>query len=414
MKKGIKILIILVLVAILGCMVWFVYNDYTQPTNTTSTNTATSSSTNSTTTSTTKTTPTANQEIYKQADQFTERDLEQTVDTSTASGTYTVSDGNDVHIVKEGIYVLTGTASNSTIYVEADDTAKVQLVLDGLNITNDSFPAIYVKTADKVFITTISESRLMVTGSFKADGDTNTDGVIFSKQDITFNGTGTLTIDSTNNGIVGKDDVKFTGGTYNITAKSKSVEANDSIRISDGTFSLAASTDGLHAENDDDASLGYIYISGGTFTIKAGDDAIHAQTVVQIDGGTFDITAAEGIEATYVQINDGTINISASDDGINAGAKSNAYTVGVEFNGGTTTITMGQGDTDGVDSNGNITVNGGTINITGQSSFDYDGTATFNGGTIIVNGEEVDTIPDQMLGNPGMGGFQQGGGMQKQ
>lgn len=341
---------------------------------------------------------------------FTDRDLEQTADLSEAKS-YTVSNGKDIHITEAGVYVISGTASDVTIYVEAGSDDKVQLVLDGVSITNADFPCIYVKSADKVFVTTTStENSLSVTGSFKADGDTNTDGVIFSKSDLVLSGTGTLTVSSTDNGIVGKDDLKVTGGTYRITASSKAIEANDSIRIADGTFTLTAGTDGLHAENSDDDSLGYIYICGGTFTIKAGDDGIHANSLVQIDGGSFTISAAEGIEGTYIQINDGTVNIQSSDDGINAAKKSSAYsTPTVEINGGNITIAMSAGDTDGIDSNGNIIVNGGTINITGQSSFDYDGTAQFNGGTIIVNGEQLDSIPNQFMGGGGMGG--RGGNM---
>ena len=345
--------------------------------------------------------------IYTESDVFTTRDLTQIADLSNATN-YTVSSDNDIHITEEGVYVLTGTANNTTIYVEAGSEDKVQLVLDGVNITNDNFPFIYVKTADKVFITSTStDNTLAVSDSFTKDGDTNTDGVIFSRSDITLNGTGTITINSTDNGIVGKDDVKITGGTYNITATSKTIEANDSICIADGVFTLKAGTDGLHAENDDDDSLGYVYISGGEFSITANDDAIHGQSVVQIDNGTITINAVEGIEGTYIQINGGTITINASDDGINAANKSSSYQATVEINDGNITITMGAGDTDGVDSNGNIYVNGGTINVTGNSTFDYDGTAEFNGGTIIVNGTQVDTIPNQMMGGKGgnMGGF---------
>ena len=70
----------------------------------------------------------------------------------------------------------------------------------------------------------------------------------------------------------------------------------------------------------------------------------------------------------------------------------------MEINDGNITIKMGQGDTDAIDSNGNITINGGTINITGNSAFDYDGTAKKNGGKIIINGTETDTITNQMMG----------------
>ncbi len=220
--------------------------------------------------------------------------------------------------------------------------------MDGVTITNADFPAIYIKSADKVFITVSGDSSLSVTGTFRADGSTNTDGVIFSKTDLTLNGTAALTISSTNNGIVGKDDLKITGGTYQINARSKAIEANDSIRIAGGTLNLTAGTDGLHAENDEDAEKGYVYISGGSLTINAGDDGIHGTSVVQIDGGDLNIRAAEGIEGTYMQINGGTISIQSSDDGINAARKSGVYTPAIEISDGDITVVMGGGDTDGL------------------------------------------------------------------
>ena len=114
------------------------------------------------------------------------------------------------------------------------------------------------------------------------------------------------------------------------------------------------------------------------------------------------IDASEGIEGTYVKINNGTINISASDDGINAGNKSKNYNTTVEINGGKITIKMAAGDTDGIDSNGNLYINGGTIDITGNSPFDYDGEAKYNGGTLIVNGETTNTITNQFMGGRNM------------
>ena len=135
--------------------------------------------------------------------------------------------------------------------------------------------------------------------------------------------------------------------------------------------------------------------------------------MIVINDGTFNINAAEGIEATYIKINDGTINISASDDGINAANKSSAYSIAVEINGGYITIKMGSGDTDAIDSNGNLYINGGTIDITGNSPFDYDGNAEYNGGTIIVNGTETNSITNQFMGGGMNGGRQmnQNGGV---
>ena len=346
-----------------------------------------------------------NKVLYSYGDLFSSRDLQQTADLTGATA-YTLADGQDLHITAAGVYVLSGTASDVTVYVEAGKEDKVQLVLDGVSITNQDFPAIYVKSADKVFVTTSGDSVVSVTGTFASDGDIKTDGAIFSKSDLTLNGTGTLTISSTKNGVVSKDDLKVTGGTYSITAASKALEAKDSIRVADGTLDLTAGMDALHAENSDDDEKGYIYIGGGTLTLRAGDDAIHANSAVQIDDGTLTITASEGIEATYIQLNGGTISIDAQDDGINAAQKSGAYRATVEINGGDITVAMAAGDTDGVDSNGDIVVNGGTINVTGNSTFDCDGSAQYTGGTIIVNGQQIDYIPNQMMGGRGgMGGW---------
>ncbi len=350
------------------------------------------------------------------SDLFSSRDLRQEADLTDAS-TIQAADNSTQTITEEGVYILTGTASNFTVRVEADKEAKIQLVLDGLNVTNDSFPVIYVVSADKCFITTTNSSNtLSVTGSFTADGDTNTDAVIYSKDDLVFNGVGTLSITSSQgNGISGKDDIKFTGGTYSITSALDSVEANDSISVYDGSFTITSNKDGFHSENSDDDTVGWIFIQNGTFNITAASDAIQATTVAQINGGTLTLNASEGIEATYVQINGGDISITASDDGINGAQKSKSFgTPTIEFNGGNITIVMGQGDTDAVDANGNIVVNGGTINVTAQmSSFDYDGSAQYNGGTIIINGQQVDSIPQSMMGGRGgmNGGFGGRGGM---
>lgn len=168
--------------------------------------------------------------------QFTARDLEQEADLSNAE-TITLKSGEDVSITAEGVYVISGTATDTTITIDAADTDKIQLVLDGANITNTGAPAIYVKNADKVFVTTTnSENSLAVTGSFTADGTTNPDAVIFSKDDLTVNGTGTLNITSSDNGISCKDDLVITGGSYMIKSAGDAIEANNSIRISDGSL----------------------------------------------------------------------------------------------------------------------------------------------------------------------------------
>ena len=320
-----------------------------------------------------------------------------------SSDSVQISDGA-VTITAAGTYLLSGDYEGSIIVSAAKDD-KIQLVLDGVSIAAGDYAAIYVAQADKVFLTLAegSENTLSNGDSFTQRDDSNVDAVIFSRDDLTLNGTGTMRITSpAGHGIVCKDELVITGGVYEIGAAKTAIRANDAIAISDGSFTLAAYSDGLHAENSDDDTLGSIYISGGDFRISVSDDAIHATALVQIDGGSFEIQAAEGIEGTYIQINDGDIQITASDDGINAAYKSSACTPTVEITGGSVTISMGAGDTDGIDSNGDVIISGGTVDITGNSAVDYDGSAQLTGGTLTVNGQQVTTIPSQMMG--GMGG----------
>ena len=351
---------------------------------------------------------TASLEETTENEWFTDRDLKQTADL-TGAVSYTVEDGQNIEITEAGVYVLTGAAENVTVTVNAGDGDKVQLVLDGVDILNDDTPCIYVKNADKVFLTTTkSENSLAVTGTFTADGDTNTDAAIFSKDDIVLNGQGTLAIESTGNGVSSKDDLKVTGGTLVIDCAADALEANDTIAVAGGDLTIDAGKDGLSAGDDEEDGTGNIYLAGGTFTITAGSDAIRGNNTVRIDGGTLILEAPEGVEGTFVQINNGSIAITADDDGINATQKSTAVSVAVEITGGDITIEMGQGDTDAIDVNGDLTISGGTVDITARSAFDFDGTGTLSGGAVTVNGEEVTQLTGQMMGG-GMGGFPQGG-----
>ena len=253
----------------------------------------------------------------------------------------------------------------------------------------------------------------IVDGTFtiKASGDgiKSTNEEDSSKGYVAIDG-GSFEIESVNDGIEATTELVIKGGSFTIkttgnanTSTAKGLKAGTLVEVNEGTFTLNTNDDGVHSD-------GNITINKGTFTINTKDDGVHADGLVEINDGTLTITGSEGIEATYVKLNGGTISINASDDGINAGNKSNAYSVTVEINGGNITINMGQGDTDGIDSNGNLYINGGIINITAQSPFDYDGEAKLNGGTLIVNGSETTSITNQMMGGGGMmGGDPRGG-----
>lgn len=235
----------------------------------------------------------------------TKADESVTNETETASSGVSIS-GNIITITKEGTYVFSGALSEGQIVVDAD-SAKVQLVLDNADITCASSAAIYVKNADKTFITLAegSENILMNTAEYEAIDDNNIDAVIFSKDDLTLNGKGTLTINSEyGHGIVSKDDLKLVGGTCNITAKTHALSGKDSVRIAAGTYNLTSGKDGIHSENADDDEKGFVYIASGDFTIESTGDGIDASYVVQIDDGDFDITAGGGAENATKTNND--------------------------------------------------------------------------------------------------------------
>ena len=119
-------------------------------------------------------------------------------------------------------------------------------------------------------------------------------GAIFSKEDLTLNGSGSMTVTSAGHGIVSKDDLVVIGGTYEITAEKQGVSGKDSVRIADGTFTIESGKDAIHSENSEDESKGFVYLADGTYTLKADGDGISASGVLQIDGGTYEITAGGG------------------------------------------------------------------------------------------------------------------------
>ena len=373
---------------------------------------------------------------FSSTDMFTERDLAGTYEESGAVYV-TLSDdgitgetagvainGQTMTITAEGTYIFSGTLSEGQIVVDADN-AKVQIVFDNVDITCASSAAVYVKSAEKVFVTLAegSQNTLRNTDEYVAIDDNNIDAVIFAKSDLTLNGTGSLTIVSAEgHGIVSKDDLKITGGTYDITAAGHALSGKDSVRIADGTFILTAEKDGIHAENADDEEKGYIYIADGDFTITSDGDGMDASNIVQIEDGTFDITAGGGAansqkthesdmpgggmsqnierpdgesmpqmgekpdEESMSQMGekpDGenmpqdttTDESGTSTKGIKAGG-------GMYLNGGTYQIDSAD---DSIHSNANITIADGTYTLaTGDDGVHADDALTVNGGTITV------------------------------
>ena len=278
---------------------------------------------------------------------FSDRDLEGSYDESAAiaialngdsascDSDAVVIEGSRVTIGAEGVYLLSGTLTDGQIVVNAGETDKVQLVLAGANITSSTSAAIYALEADKVFVTLAegTENTLTNGGEYVAIDDNNIDSVIFAKTDLTLNGSGSLTINAqAGHGVVSKDDLVITGGSYTVTAASHGLSGKDSIAIAGGTFAITSGKDGIHAENADDLSLGTLYIADGSYTIAAQGDAISAQGALQIDGGTFDLYTGEGSASVDLATSDagqmgGGQPGGGRPDGANGGGRPNGQTL---------------------------------------------------------------------------------------
>lgn len=430
--------------------------------------------------------------------EFSNNDTTYDYDESEAK---TVADSEKtVKITAEGTYVVSG--EHESITVSAPDTAKVRIILKNATVSNTSGPAIYIEKADKVFITacegtvnTLSDGT-SYTGDFK---DTNIDGAIFSKTDLTLNGEGTLNITGNYKcGVVSKDDLIICG--LNLTVKSTgcALEGKDCVKIKDAAITVSAGGDGIRSTNTEKPNKGFVYIETGNIDITSGNDGIQAATVLKaangsikitagggaadtkqnsggrnmpgfggktqttddeestkglkagslivIDEGSFEVsskddsfhsngdieinggsfTAAtgadgfhadsnliinggsitvsrsyEGLEGQKVTVTGGDIDITASNDGINAASSSSSGSSSVDGRPGNSDsnalITIGGGyivvnaSGDGIDSNGNIVISGGTLLVSGPAdngngAFDYGGEATVSGGTVIFCG----------------------------
>lgn len=220
-------------------------------------------------------------------------------DGSRCDNTSVAIDGQTITITEEGTYLLSGSLSNGSVVVATDENVKVRLIFNGVVINNDSSAAVYVQSADKVFITLAPDSENMLSngGTYETVDDNNIDSVIFSKSDLTLNGSGSLTVTAkAGHGIVSKDDLVITGGTYAITAASQGLSGKDSIRILDGDFAITSGKDALHSENEDNAEKGFVYIAGGNFNLTASVDGISASGNMTLLDGTYTMTTGGGSE----------------------------------------------------------------------------------------------------------------------
>ncbi len=312
-------------------------------------------------------------------------------------------------ISKKGTYVLSGTLDDGQILVDADDE-NVHLILNGASLNCSSGSAICVLSAKNVYISLAEGTENSVSdGSYAEEAavDGAADAAIYSKADLIFNGSGSLTVQgNTAGGIHGTDDVVFREGTYTITAVEDAVKGKDMVAVYDGSFTVSAGGKGFVSTNTEDEGRGNIYVEAGSFDVTTTDDAFHSNSNVMLLGGSYKISSGddgihadevtlvygsavemdesyEAIEGAVVDLVQSNISLRASDDGINAAGD-------IDEDGGEDT-----GDAKGwggfMEGNDNnvIYIDGGNLYVdAGGDGIDSNGYIYIYDGDIVVDGPE--------------------------
>ena len=335
--------------------------------------------------------------------EFSNKDTTYDYDESEAK---TVADSEKaVKITAEGTYIVGG--EHESITVSAPDTAKVRIILKNATVSNTAGPAIYIEKEDKVFITackgtvnTLSDGT-SYTGDFK---DTNIDGAIFSKTDLTLNGEGTLNITG-NYKCVSKDDLIICGLSLTVKSTGCALEGKDCVKIKDAAITVSSGGDGIRSTNTEKANKGFVYIETGNIDITSGNDGIQAATVLKAANGSIKITAGGGAADTkqnsdgrnmpgfggktqtaddeestkglkagsLILIEEGSFEVSSKDDSFHSNGD-------IEINGGSFTAATGD---DGFHADNNLIINGGSITV----SRSYEG---LEGQKVTVTGGDID------------------------
>ncbi len=213
---------------------------------------------------------------------------------------YIEIEGSRVTITGEGTYVLSGTLEDGQIIVDAKKEETVRLVLDGVSVTCGTSSPFYSKGGNVIVILAEGTENTFADAEdyqYENEGDDEPDAAVFSKDDLTFNGTGILNVTGNyNHAVHCKDDLKFVTGTYVVSAADDGIVGKDSISVKNGNFTIESGDDGMKASNAKESDKGYILIEKGSFEITSGGDGIQAETLLRINDGNIDITADGGSE----------------------------------------------------------------------------------------------------------------------
>lgn len=303
---------------------------------------------------------------------------------ATVSGEGISAEGAAITISAAGAYELSGTLENGSLIIDAGKNDGVVLIFNDFHLTSQETAPILGQQSQSVTVTLKEGTDNSITAGSEAAGQENDgpDAALFTYSDLLVNGTGSLTIQSTGQyGIRSKQNLTAESGNISIVSDSGGMKAQTLLAVKGGTYTMDTTGDAFHSKQD-------MVIDGGAFTVSTGDDAFHADGHLTVNGGTIDIPACyEGLEGQSVTVNGGKIDLTASDDGINASSDSSGDLF-IRITGGEIHVSA---EGDGLDSNGDLYMEGGILYVDGpvsggDSALDYDGTGTVTGGTIVAAG----------------------------
>ena len=376
-----------------------------------------------------------NSETVGEADTFIELG-----DNITVKGEGATVENNKVTITSSGTYSIKGSLTDGQIIVNAGDDDKVYIILNGVNITCSNSAPIYIKNAKKTIVSLADNTDNLIKDGenyvLEDEANDEPNAAIFSKSDLIFIGSGSLTVDAKyKNGITSKDDLKIESGNITVNAKADGVKGKDSVVITNGNIIINSGEDGIKSSNDEDAEKGYVLVEGGKINIAAVNDGIQAETnafvkagdiTINTGGGSSNATAkkeemggpgmgkqaqvtttdteeesasAKAIKAGVNIITEGgTFNIDSSEDAMHSNNN-------LVINSGTFNISAGD---DGVHSDSTLTINNGNIDIVKSNEGIEGKTITFNDGDISVvssdDGINASSGKDSSKAEPGAGG----------
>ncbi len=315
-------------------------------------------------------------------------------DSISINGNGVMVDGSRATITSAGTYRISGNLTDGQIVVDTEDEEVVTLILNGVDIQTSTTAPINIVNAEETVITLADNTENYVSDAatyvYENAGEDEPNAAIFSKDMLTFNGNGTLTVNGNyNDGIASKDTLTIASGVLIVNAVDDGIRGKDSLTVQSGTITVNAGGDGLKSDNDEDTTKGVIIVESGVINIISGGDAVQAETVVAIAGGEITLVAgggsnsvigeddsAKGIKASVnITINGGILNIDSADDAVNSNAS-------VVVNGGVFVISTGD---DGLHADANLDINGGEINIAKS----YEG---IESAIIMVNGGNIHIV----------------------